>query len=160
MKAHRRSILKRLFTTLTSAAGAGAFSAALADNEPEKNTPNTDTGVSGMDVSGTDVPLYSGSTRLGNMIFVSGAGAHFEGDIKAHTDHVLKEIEKELIKAGSSMDKVLKVNVLLHDLNDYKAMNEVYQGRFGNKPPVRTTVSTHAGVPGDSLVEIDCIAYV
>ena len=165
MKAHRRSILKRLFTTLTSTAGAGAFSAALADNEPEKNTPNTDTGVSGMDVSGTDVPstdvpLYSGSTRLGNMIFVSGAGAHFEGDIKAHTDHVLKEIEKELIKAGSSMDKVLKVNVLLHDLNDYKAMNEVYQGRFGNKPPVRTTVSTHAGVPGDSLVEIDCIAYV
>lgn len=160
MRAHRRSILKRLFTTLTSTAGAGALSAALADNESEKNTPNTDTDVLGTSVPSTDVPLYSGSTRLGNMIFVSGAGAHFEGDIKAHTDHVLKEIEKELIKAGSSMDKVLKVNVLLHDLNDYKAMNEVYQGRFGNKPPVRTTVSTHAGVPGDSLVEIDCIAYV
>ena len=107
-----------------------------------------------------DLPLYSGSTRLGNLIFISGAGAHFEGDIRAHTDHVLKEIEKELIKAGSSMEKVLKVTVLLHDLNDYKAMNEVYKGRFGNKPPVRTTVAPHAGVPGNSLVEIDCIAYV
>lgn len=163
MKAHRRSILKRLFTSLTSATGAGAFTAALADDKPETNRQRTDvpsTDMSGMDVPRMDVPLYSGSTRLGNMIFVSGAGAHFEGDIKAHTDHVLKEIEKELIKAGSSMDKVLKVNVLLHDLNDYKAMNEVYQGRFGNKPPVRTTVSTHAGVPGNSLVEIDCIAYV
>lgn len=163
MKAPRRSILKRLIATLTSAAGAGAFTDAFADEKLGKEVLNTDTpriDVPSMDVPSMDVPLYSGSTRLGNMIFVSGAGAHFEGDIKAHTDHVLKEIEKELIKAGSSMDKVLKVNVLLHDLNDYKAMNEVYKGRFGNKPPVRTTVSTHAGVPGNSLVEIDCIAYV
>ncbi|GAB3801138.1 hypothetical protein GCM10028819_27790 [Spirosoma humi] len=148
MKTQRRSILKHLFATLTGATGTGAFTQALAERKPEKS------------VSGMDVPLYSGSTRLGNLIFVSGAGAHFEGDIKSHTDHVLKEIEKELIKAGSSMDKVLKVNVLLHDLKDYKAMNEVYKGRFGNKPPVRTTVSTHAGVPGNSLVEIDCVAYV
>lgn len=111
-------------------------------------------------VTQQDVPLYSGHTKLGNMVFVSGAGAHFEGDIKAHTDHVLKEIEKELVKAGSSMEKVLKVNVLLHDLNDYKAMNEVYKGRFGAKPPVRTTVAVYAGVPGNSWVEIDCIAYV
>ena len=153
MKTERQSILKRLLAILTSATGAGVFTHAVAEVKPEEEVP-------GMDVPGMDVPLYSGSTRLGNMIFVSGAGAHFEGDIKAHTDHVLKEIEKELIKAGSSMDKVLKVNVLLHDLNDYKAMNEVYKGRFGNKPPVRTTVSTHAGVPGNSLVEIDCIAYV
>lgn len=111
-------------------------------------------------VTQPDVPLYSGHTKLGNLVFVSGAGAHFDGDIKSHTDHVLKEIEKELIKAGSSMEKVLKVNVLLHDLNDYKAMNEVYKGRFGPKPPVRTTVAVHAGVPGNSWVEIDCIAYV
>jgi 2-iminobutanoate/2-iminopropanoate deaminase len=163
MKTPRRSILKRLLATLTSAAGAGTLTNAFAEHKPEKDVPGMDVphmDVPGMDVPRMDVPLYSGSTRLGNMIFVSGAGAHFEGDIKAHTDHVLKEIEKELIKAGSSMDKVLKVNVLLHDLKDYKAMNEVYKGRFGNKPPVRTTVSTHAGVPGNSLVEIDCIAYV
>ncbi len=56
------------------------------------------------------------------------------------------------------MDKVLKVNVYLHDLNDYKGMNEVYRGRFGDHPPVRTTVAVFGGVPGDSLVEIDCIA--
>ena len=73
---------------------------------------------------------------------------------------MLDDLEKELKKAGSSMEKVVKVNVYLADLNDYAAMNEVYQGRFGNKPPVRTTVATYAGVPGDSLVEIDCIAAV
>ena len=56
------------------------------------------------------------------------------------------------------MDKVLKVNVYLHDLNDYQGMNDVYRGRFGENPPVRTTVAVFGGVPGDSLVEIDCIA--
>ncbi len=152
MKAQRRSILKRLFASVAGVAGLSISTRAIAEPAPEKKV---------FDVAAQqDIPLYSGSTRLGNLIFVSGAGAHFEGDIKSHTDHVLKEIEKELIKAGSSMEKILKVNVLLHDLNDYKAMNEVYKGRFGNKPPVRTTVATHAGVPGNSLVEIDCIAYI
>lgn len=105
-----------------------------------------------------DIPLFSGSTTFGGLVFVAGKGAHFEGDIKAHTDHVLKELEAELIRAGSSMDKVLKVNVYLADLADYKGMNEVYKGRFGAKPPVRTTVATYGGVPGNSLVEMDCIA--
>ena len=56
------------------------------------------------------------------------------------------------------MEKVLKVNVYLADLGDYKGMNEVFRGRFGKNPPVRTTVATYGGVPGDSLVEMDCIA--
>ena len=110
-------------------------------------------------VGSQDAPLFSGSTTFNGMVFIAGKGAHFDGDIKAHTDHVLKEVEKELIKAGSSMEKVLKVNVYLANLADYKAMNEVYKGRFGSKPPVRTTVATYGGVPGNSLVEIDCIAY-
>jgi enamine deaminase RidA (YjgF/YER057c/UK114 family) len=105
-----------------------------------------------------DVPLFSGGVTYGNLVFIAGKGAHFEGDIAAHTDHVLNELEKELKKHGSSMDKVLKVNVYLHDLNDYQGMNDVYRGRFGENPPVRTTVAVFGGVPGDSLVEIDCIA--
>lgn len=56
------------------------------------------------------------------------------------------------------MEKVLKVNVYLADIADFKAMNEVYRGRFGKNPPVRTTVATYGGVPGISLVEMDCIA--
>ena len=106
-----------------------------------------------------DIPLGSSSTTYGGLVFVGGKAAHFEGDIKAHTAHVLDQLEKELIKAGSSMEKVLKVNVYLHDLNDYKSMNEVYRGRFGKNPPVRTTVAVYGGVPGEfPLVEMDCIA--
>lgn len=109
-----------------------------------------------------DVPLFSGSTKLGNLIFIAGKGAHVEPfEIKAHTEIVLKELEKELIKAGSSMEKVLKVTVFLNDIADYQGMNEVYKGRFGKNPPVRTTVAVaKGGVPGNSLVEMDCMAYV
>jgi enamine deaminase RidA (YjgF/YER057c/UK114 family) len=106
-------------------------------------------------------PLFSGAVSFGNLLFIAGKGAHFPGDIASHTKHVLDEIEKELTNAGSSMQKVLKVNVYLNDIKDYAGMNEVYQGRFGNEPPVRTTVAVaNGGVPGNSLVEIDCIAYV
>lgn len=104
-------------------------------------------------------PLYPPALTFGNLVFVSGVGAHFEGDIKAHTQHVLEEIEARLKQAGSSMEKVLKVNVYLNDLKDYAAMNEVYLGKFGPEPPVRTTVAPAAGIPGGSLVEIDCIAH-
>jgi enamine deaminase RidA (YjgF/YER057c/UK114 family) len=72
----------------------------------------------------------------------------------------LNEIKKKLEECGSSMDKALKVNVYLNDLKDYAAMNEVFKGRFGENPPVRTTVAPAGGIPGDSLVEIDVIAYI
>jgi enamine deaminase RidA (YjgF/YER057c/UK114 family) len=52
----------------------------------------------------------------------------------------------------------LKCSVFLADLKDYDGMNEVFRGRFGDEPPVRTTIAA-AGVPGNSLVEIDVIAY-
>ncbi len=103
-------------------------------------------------------PLFSGAVKHGNTLYIAGKGAHFDGDITAHTNHVLDILEKALVENGSSMDKVLKVNVYLHNLGDYKAMNAAYRGRFGDSPPVRTTVATYGGVPGDSLVEIDCIA--
>jgi len=148
---NRRSFFKKAGAFLASFGfGAASASTAVASPRAEK--------VAGNVVKHDDVPLFSGHVIHGGLVYVAGKGAHFEGDIRAHTDHVLKEIEKELKKAGSSMDKVLKVNVYLADLNDYQAMNEVYRGRFGDKPPVRTTVATYGGVPGNSLVEIDCIA--
>ena len=96
----------------------------------------------------------------GSLLFLAGVGAHFEGDIKAHTKHVLDAIQKRLEEVGSSMEKVVKVNVYLNDLKDYAGMNEVFLGRFGPEPPVRTTIAAAGGIPGNSLVEIDCIAYI
>lgn len=107
-----------------------------------------------------ETPLFSSVISFGNLVFLAGVGAHFEGTIEEHTKHVLDELEKNLATAGSSMEKVLKVNVYLNDLNDWARMNTVYQGRWGKIPPVRTTIAAAGGIPGNSLVEIDCIAYI
>jgi 2-iminobutanoate/2-iminopropanoate deaminase len=136
---------RKLFTT--AVAGLAAAGAARAQSGPTKK------------VIGKGA-LFSSAVSYGNLLFLAGIGAHFKGDIKAHTDHVLKEIEKKLQEAGSSMDKVLKVSVFLNDLKDYKDMNDVFKGRFGENPPVRTTVAAAGGIPGDSLVEMDVIAYI
>ena len=105
-------------------------------------------------------PLFSGAVSFGNLLFIAGIGAHFEGDIKAHTKHVLDQIQQQLESVGSSMNKVLKCNVYLNDLKDYAGMNEEFRGRFGEEPPVRTTIAAAGGIPGNSLVEIDVIAYI
>ena len=103
-------------------------------------------------------PRFNSTVAYGNLIFISGVGYHKEGDIKVHTRAVLDQIKRQLESAGSSMDKVLKCNVYLNDLKDYDAMNEVFQGSFGDEPPVRTTIAAAGGIPGNSLVEIDVIA--
>src|SRR5262252_2598661 len=105
-------------------------------------------------------PLFNSTVSYGNLLFIAGVGYHQEGDIKVHTKNVLDQIQQQLESVGSSMDKVLKCNVYLNDLKDYAGMNEVFQGRFGDEPPVRTTIAAAGGIPGNSLVEIDVIAYI
>ena len=154
MQTQRRSILKKLAASLVGVMGIGLVAKAKthSGSHNEKEVFNV--------VTDQDVPLFSQATKFGGMVFIAGQGAHVEPfEIKAHTEIVLKGLEKELIKAGSSMEKVLKVTVFLNDINDYQGMNEVYKGRFGKNPPVRTTIAVaKGGVPGNSLVEMDCIA--
>ena len=96
MKEQRRSTLKKLFASLAGITGIGLATKAKAAAGDEKEVFN-------VVKDDQDVPLFSGSTKHGNLVFVAGKGAHFDGDITAHTKHVLDEIEKELVKAGSSM---------------------------------------------------------
>jgi 2-iminobutanoate/2-iminopropanoate deaminase len=106
-------------------------------------------------------PLYSPELSFGNLVFVSGKGAGVDakGDITDQTKTVLDQIEESLKLAGSSMDRVLKVNVYLTDIKNFEGMNKAYINRFGAEPPVRTTVAVTA-LPDGSLVEIDCIAHM
>ena len=159
-KSSRRSFLAQ--APAVAVAAAAAASPALAAAKGNK----TDTNKPVKKVLWTDgkrpekQALFSPAVSYGNLLFISGIGAHFEGDIKSHTAHVLDEIKKKLEAAGSSMEKVLKVNVYLNDLKDYAGMNEVFLGKFGPEPGVRTTIAAAGGIPGNSLVEIDCIAYI
>jgi 2-iminobutanoate/2-iminopropanoate deaminase len=153
-KKTRRTFLTAAAPALALAAPAAAAqqpSPAPAKRVYRKTTPTSKT------VNGE--PLYSPELSFGNLVFVSGKGpgTGFSGDIKAQTKNVLDQIEESLKLAGSSMDKVLKVNVYLTDMNNFAGMNESYIGRFGSPPPVRTTVAV-VSIPDGTLVEIDCIA--
>jgi len=162
-KSNRRSFLAKAPAMAVAAAAAASPALAKGDKDKGKSAPAA---APVKKVLWTDgkrpekQALFSPAVSYGNLLFISGIGAHFEGDIKSHTAHVLDEIKKKLESAGSSMEKVLKVNVYLNDLKDYAGMNEVFLGKFGPEPGVRTTIAAAGGIPGNSLVEIDCIAYI
>jgi 2-iminobutanoate/2-iminopropanoate deaminase len=155
-KQTRRSMLKSAAIAAGAATMAATDAVAETPAKPEKKAY----GYGASRKPGEAPPLFNAAVSFGNLLFLAGVGYHKPGTIQEATKAVLDEIEQNLKSAGSSMDKVLKVSVFLNDLKDYAGMNEAYKGRFGDTPPVRTTVAPAGGVPGNSLVEIDVIAYI
>lgn len=169
-KTNRRGFLRAGATAAVAAAAAvsATTKAARAQGAAKKGgaamakTPATTTAgyAQWTKKAGVTTDPYNARVAYGPLLFVSGMGYHEAGDIKAHTKNVLDQIEAVLTEAGSAMSKVLKCNVYLTDIKDFDAMNEVYKGRFGDAPPVRTTIAA-AALPGaNARVEIDVIAYV
>jgi 2-iminobutanoate/2-iminopropanoate deaminase len=107
---------------------------------------------------------YSQAVTDGDFIFVSGQGATNPqtgkkelGDVRSETKRTFENLRAILQAAGSSMDHVVKCNVYLRDINDFAAMNEVYETVFTKPFPARTTIQA-AALPGGIAVEIECIA--
>ena len=107
---------------------------------------------------------YSQAVKAGGFVFLSGqvaldpaSGQVVEGDVRAQTERVLKNLQAVLAAAGSSLAAVVKATVFLADMNDFAAMNEVYGRFFSSDPPARATVQA-ARLPKDVQVEIDLIA--
>src|SRR5213593_3419120 len=154
-RTNRRTFIRRSATAAVAVTAAAIPSTAAAQTEKPTKKVHYPNGRK------PEKPgLFNGIVSYGNLLFIAGVGYHSEGDIKVHTKAVLDEIQKRLESAGSSMEKVVKCNVYLNDLKDYAAMNEVYDGSFGLEPPARTTIAAAGGIPGNSLVEIDVIAYI
>jgi len=111
--------------------------------------------------TGNPPPPYSAEVAYGNLVFISGkgVGVGFQGDITAQVTKTIDNVEESLKAAGSSMTKVLKVNVYLADIRHFDAMNAVYRTRFGPEFPTRTTIGG-VYMPDGGLVEIDCVAYI
>jgi 2-iminobutanoate/2-iminopropanoate deaminase len=154
-KSNRRTFLKKA-PAVAAAAAVAAPATALAQGAAAEK-PTKKVLYRGGKPPATP-PLFNGTVLYGNLVFISGIGYHEPGDIKLHTQKVLEQLKSQLEDAGSSMEKVLKVNVYLNDLKDYEGMNLVFRGAFGPEPGVRTTIAAAGGIPGNSLVEIDCIA--
>lgn len=121
-------------------------------------------------IYGTQVPRSTSphchATIAGGLVFVSGIpGFDAErrvaaGDFGAQMRQCLLNIQNILESAGTSLDKVAKVNVFLDNRADFEQMNTIYREFFGNDPqqwPARTTVE--ARLPREEfLLEIECVA--
>jgi len=110
------------------------------------------------------IGAYSQGIIEGDFIFLSGQGpinpltGTLElGDVRSETKRTFENLRAILQAAGSSLDHVIKCNVYLRDINDFAAMNDVYEGVFAAPFPARTTIQAGA-LPGGIAVEIECIA--
>jgi len=154
----RRSFTGRLATILSAA---GLTGAALAGSSEAK----TDKGIRKLNSEGkaadgkqmiTPIVVHNG------LIYVAGQGAHDPGsadqfEIGHHTTIVMDNVKKLVEAGGGTVDSILQLTVFLADIKYYDGMNQVFKTYFPNGGPARTTVAV-AALPGNSLVEINCIA--
>jgi enamine deaminase RidA (YjgF/YER057c/UK114 family) len=150
MKTGRRSVLKKMFASVAGLTGIGIAAKAIASEEKTTGTV----------VTFQDAPLFSRSTTYGELVFLSGIGGNGgEHTIENHTKTALDSIQEELTKAGSSMGSVLKANVYMEEIDSRPGMEAAYRGRFAPSPARSSAVVQQGGIPDNSLVAIDCIAY-
>ena len=107
---------------------------------------------------------YSQGAVAGDLIFTSGqlsfipeTGELILDDIKKATLQSLNNVKSIVESAGSSVDKIVKVNIFLKDINDFTEVNEVYADFFGDHKPARSCVEV-AKLPKDGIIEIEAIA--
>lgn len=113
-----------------------------------------------------DVPApagpYSPSVRCGPWVYTSGqGGARPDGtmpdDLETQVEQCLDNVLAALAASGAQESDIAKVTVYLTDVADFAAMNAVYETKFSEPYPARTTV--YIGLPPGMLVEIDAVAY-
>ena len=109
---------------------------------------------------------YSQAIAAGGLLFVSGqlpldpaTGQMAQGDIRALTHQVMRNIGAVVEAAGASLNAVVRCTIYLADLNDFGAVNEVYGTYFTPPAPARATVEV-ARLPRDARIEIDAIAVL
>jgi reactive intermediate/imine deaminase len=109
---------------------------------------------------------FSEAVRVGNMLYLSGQIGTFpgttqlaEGGIQGETRQTLENIKTVLEANGSSMDHVVKVTVMLADISEWPALNEVYVEYFPNNKPARSAFAG-SGLAFNARCEIEVIATV
>ena len=107
---------------------------------------------------------YSQAIEANGTVYVSGqlpvdphTGQMIEGDIKTLAHQVFKNISHILSAAGLSLDNVVKVTVMMADMNDFVDINEVYASYFSEPYPARSAYAVKT-LPKNSRLEIECIA--
>lgn len=106
---------------------------------------------------------YSQAVRFGNFVITSGqipltpSGELVAETIAEQTEQVIANLKAVLAAAGTDLARVVKTTVFLADMNEFAAMNAVYEQHFSAPYPARSTVQV-ARLPRDVRVEIEVLA--
>jgi 2-iminobutanoate/2-iminopropanoate deaminase len=107
---------------------------------------------------------YSQAIKAGNFLFISGQlavdpkeGKMIDGDVKAQTAQVMRNIKAILNAAGYDINDVVQVTVYLSSISLFSEFNSEYSKYFGKAPPARVTAGVE--LMRGALVEISAIAY-
>ncbi|KAI5201386.1 hypothetical protein E4T39_05279 [Aureobasidium subglaciale] len=109
--------------------------------------------------------IYSQAIVANGFVYCSGqiagdeTGKIIDGDIQAHTHQCIKNLTAVLKEAGTTIEKVIKVNIFLASMDDFAKMNEVYRTYWGDVKPSRTCVAVKT-LPLGTDVEIECVAIL
>ena len=101
--------------------------------------------------------LANGTLYISGQLPINVETGNFSDDIKEQTEQSLKNVKAILEEAGFTLNDVVKSTVLLKDINDFAAMNEVYASFYTNNPPARAAYEV-ANLPMGVSVEIETIA--
>lgn len=145
----------------------GVASAVLPEHGMAQNSVAETNGIRKLNAEGkpgSDKDVIMPIVIHDGLIYVSGVGAHDSRDqkewtIESHTTMVMDKIKKLVEVGGGTADTILQANVFLVKIEHWDGMHKVFSTYFPHGGPARTTVAV-AALPGDSLVEINCIAAV
>lgn len=108
---------------------------------------------------------YSQAVAAGGFVFLSGqiglvpeTMQIISDDVADQTRRAMQGAAAVLAAAGCSFDNVVKTTIFLADMNDFKAVNDVYGSFFTAAPPARETVAVRT-LPMNVKVEISMIAF-
>ncbi|KAI3401104.1 hypothetical protein diail_250 [Diaporthe ilicicola] len=113
------------------------------------------------------LPQLSQAIKYNGLVFCSGnigldpaTFTAVEGTVKDRARQTLRNLQAVLEASGSGLQNVLKVNVYITTMDDFAAVNEVYDEFFSFDPkPARTCVAVKQ-LPFNTDVEIECTAYL
>jgi 2-iminobutanoate/2-iminopropanoate deaminase len=107
---------------------------------------------------------YSQAVSAGGLVFCSGqialdpaTGELAGSGVEEQTARALENLAAVLAAAGSGLDRVIKTTVYLLSMDDFAAMNSVYERLFAGHRPARAAVAV-SGLPKGALVEIEAVA--
>lgn len=109
------------------------------------------------------IGAYSTGIKMGSTVYLSGqlgidpATGELRRGVAAQAEQALANIKALLAEVGITMDHVVKVTVLLSDINDFATVNDVYARHFSKPYPARSAFQVGA-LPAGGLVEIEVIA--